>query len=393
MEKPRPTITVLSTADYGNPIWTNKQHLAQGLRQTNKVNYIDSLGLRSPTFKPADLRRIVSKATGMLRKDKKRRHTHQPVGVESPNVISPHVLPWHAIRPVRRLNEYVLVRQILRRVPAQERDVLWTFSPLTYGLERHFRKVVYHSVDLLHTFPGVPSELVLEKERALLAIADRVIASSLGVADHLRTQGAESVKLWENVADTSLYSRNASTSTVNRAIFSGNLTPTKIDFGILRGLAENGSELALAGPISIDGTSPGGDLDIVLSHPSVTYLGVLAPDELAKEVRRSRVGLVPYLINEHTSGIFPMKVYEYLSAGLAVVSTPLPSLTRSEASTKLTISPREEFAEQVRLELASYSEAGAQARSLSALSFSWENRFAQAHSVLDSLVETRSEER
>ena len=38
--------------------------------------------------------------------------------------------------------------------------------------------------------------------------------------------------------------------------------------------------------------------------------------DLAREVGRSTVGLIPYQVNDHTAGVFPMKVYEYLAAGL-----------------------------------------------------------------------------
>ena len=38
------------------------------------------------------------------------------------------------------------------------------------------------------------------------------------------------------------------------------------------------------------------------------------------------VGLLPQLINEYTQSMFPMKFFEYLAAGLPVVSTALPAL-------------------------------------------------------------------
>ena len=43
-------------------------------------------------------------------------------------------------------------------------------------------------------------------------------------------------------------------------------------------------------------------------------------------LRGAEAGLIPYAINDLTRSVFPMKVYEYLSAGLPVVSTPLPAL-------------------------------------------------------------------
>ena len=38
------------------------------------------------------------------------------------------------------------------------------------------------------------------------------------------------------------------------------------------------------------------------------------------------MGLIPYCVSPYTQGVDPLKVYEYLAAGLAVVATPLPSL-------------------------------------------------------------------
>ena len=46
----------------------------------------------------------------------------------------------------------------------------------------------------------------------------------------------------------------------------------------------------------------------------------------AARTRRS----IPYAVNELTRSVFPMKVYEYLAAGLPVVSTPLPALAGVE---------------------------------------------------------------
>ena len=43
-------------------------------------------------------------------------------------------------------------------------------------------------------------------------------------------------------------------------------------------------------------------------------------------LRGADAGLIPYARNELTDGIFPMKVYEYLAAGLPVVATELPSI-------------------------------------------------------------------
>ena len=52
-------ILLLSTADWDNPFWTNKQHVALELsRLGHKVLYIDSLGLRTPSINKSDLSRL-----------------------------------------------------------------------------------------------------------------------------------------------------------------------------------------------------------------------------------------------------------------------------------------------------------------------------------------------
>ena len=43
-------------------------------------------------------------------------------------------------------------------------------------------------------------------------------------------------------------------------------------------------------------------------------------------LRGADAAIIPYAVNELTRSVFPMKVYEYLAAGLPVVSTPLPAL-------------------------------------------------------------------
>ena len=61
-------------------------------------------------------------------------------------------------------------------------------------------------------------------------------------------------------------------------------------------------------------------------EPNVHLLGPRAHAELPAVLRGADVGLIPYAVSELTASIFPMKVYEYLAAGLPVVATRLPAL-------------------------------------------------------------------
>src|ERR1700754_2975057 len=117
-------VVILSTADFASTVWTNKEHLARELAHRMPVTYIESFGLRQPTLRATDLRRML----GRLR-------SSRSVTTSSPNtwgveVVHPIVIPFHGVALVQRLNKY-----LVKRLPVEgDGAVLWTFSPVTYGL-------------------------------------------------------------------------------------------------------------------------------------------------------------------------------------------------------------------------------------------------------------------
>lgn len=366
-------VVILSTADFFSPVWTNKQHLARELARRVPVTYIETFGLRQPTLAVTDLRRML----GRLRAS--RTITASSQDTSGVAVVHPRVIPFHRVGAVRTLNRY-----LVEHLPVDgDGSVLWTFSPITYGLEDRFARTVYHSVDLLHTQPGVPRKVCLAAEASLLAKADRVIASSSGVRDHLRGTGRDDVLLWENVADTAMFEAARETREP-QAVFAGNLTTSKVDFRLLRSLAADGVRVVVAGPASIDGTSAQREMDELLASPGIRYVGNLAPAALARVLASSMVGLIPYHLNELTAGIFPMKVYEYLAAGLQVVSTGLPSLGRT-ASDDVLLVPRESFLSAVQGGIQTWTEEAAARRRVLARAHSWQARGKQALTLIDGL--------
>lgn len=373
-------IVILSTADFDSPIWTNKQHLAAGLAEMHDVVYIESLGLRAPTFAKEDLTRILKKVGGYIRRkpsifqEPSKRST-------GPKIISPFVLPFHRFSLIRGINKILLHRQMSGIADGPLKSTLWTFSPLTYGLEEHFDQVVYHSVDLLHTLPKVPSRALLAAERSLVAKANHVIASSSGVKEHLENIGGAEVTLWENVAHVEKFTRAAGIPRKNQAVFAGNLTPSKIDIDCLNGILATGVNLALAGPMDIDGAGGSTAFSALIKHPQVTYHGNLDLDELANLLAESKVGLIPYQINEYTSGVFPMKVYEYLAAGLSVVSTRLPSLSKIADQNVQIVDPGL-FAVRVKELIEKHDIATAEASIADSKNHSWSGRIAAASNLL-----------
>lgn len=322
---------VLSTADWDRPLWTNKQYVARELAAIGPVTYMNSLGLRRPELSVDDLRRILRRfarpghASGMEERS-----------VAGVNVISPWIVPWHrhpsAVWALNRRSLHGATREWCRSSDAPR--VLWTFSPVTYELEEAADLVVYHCVDLLEHMHRVDSVSLRSGEARLAQLPGAVaIASSHKIRDHLLGQDFKDVLLWENVADTE--NIQATASAVRRrpghAVFAGNLTLQKVNFDLLRWLlgCDATLHLHLAGPLA-EGGGARPDLTWFEQHPRVVCHGILGPSRLAELLGSCSIGLIPYKRSPYTDGVFPMKVYEYLAAGLAVVSTDLPALADTD---------------------------------------------------------------
>ncbi|WP_148611805.1 glycosyltransferase family 1 protein [Nocardioides rubriscoriae] len=380
----RTRVVVLSTADFDREVWTNKQYIAVGLAESFDVVYVDSLGLRRPTLGRRDLARLLLKVRRALGLAGATSRSGPRVRPPNLAVVSPTVLPFHGSAMARRINGR-LMRRLARRLALNDRDVLWTFSPLTYGWEDHVGRTVYQSVDLLHHLPRVPTEALLEAERTLARRADAVIVSSSVIGDHLRASADVEARVWTNVADTDLYASAIGCEPRQpRAIFAGHLASSKFDFACLRDLLAHDVDVVIAGEVAADG-DPIAERDLaLLDHPRVSYLGLLTPQELAREVARSMVGLIPYLRNTHTAGIFPMKVYEYQAAGLSILSTRMPSLDGVEVRGLERMEPSEFGRTAVRL-ISEFSEDHARELSAASAPHTWSARMQSARALVDEL--------
>ncbi|MCX8453881.1 glycosyltransferase [Paenarthrobacter ureafaciens] len=99
----------------------------------------------------------------------------------------------------------------------------------------------------------------------------------------------------------------------------------RLDLDILESVANAGIPLMIVGPRSESSPVVGHRLDALIKHDNVDWRGAVPREEVRKLLLTASVGLTPYSDTDFNRSSFPLKTLEYLSAGLPVVTTDLPS--------------------------------------------------------------------
>jgi len=379
-------IVCVGFADWDTELWTNQHHLMSRLARENRVLFIESLGLRQPQLAGRDLKRIARRL---------RRGLAPPRAVDGLHVLSPLVLPFHRSRLVRALNARLLpalVRRAARRLGLSA-PILWAYVPQAEVLIDALQPslIVYHCVDDIAAHGRIDTASFRAAEQRFAGRADLVLASAPKLAERLRKFSSNVIDA-PNVADTGMFSRalepgdeDAAMAALPRPriVFTGAIVATKLDLPLLLALARARPawSFALVGPVGPG--DPHTDVSALAAAPNVHLLGPRSYAELPDVLRAADVGLIPYARNELTDSIFPMKVYEYLAAGLPVIATQLPALAgiaevRSAADADGILVALEQALAEDSAELRV-------ARSRAAAGHSWDRRMQEIAAAVESL--------
>jgi len=319
----------------------NCHHLATRFAaRGHTVLFVESTGLRSPSVLGSrqDRVRIVARLASFLHGLLRGPHRV----ADNLYVISPLVAPWGWPEPWRALSLRALGLQarVATRRLGFARPVVWAQLPTAADVARAIRpsSVVYHCVDDYTANPGVDSAWVEGLERRLLEQADWVVAASPTLGERL-ARGRPDTDVLPNVADVTLFSRALLETGAEpaelaglprpRAVYVGNISTYKVDPQLLDDLAAALPQLAivLIGEIGLGDTADSESALGSLRHrPNVRVLPPRPPEALPDLMRHCDVGLIPFVLSGHTRSSLPLKLYEYLGAGLPVVATALPNL-------------------------------------------------------------------
>lgn len=116
-------------------------------------------------------------------------------------------------------------------------------------------------------------------------------------------------------------------------------------------------------------------------YPNVAFIPPHQPAELPALLARMNAAMIPFVCNPHTYTIYPLKINEYLAAGLPVVSTPFSLLGDFNGVIELADTPAQ-FAQALRKALGDTSPGRVEERIAMAKSNSWERRAEEFEAVI-----------
>lgn len=331
---------LFATADWDEPYWTNKQHSAKALAELGvEVLYVESVGLRAPQVTSTrDWQRLRDRLTKGLRSF----FIGAPRRAPKIRVLSPLLIPGgYRYVFTRCLNRWLLKFSIWRNTPNKSKTapLIWTYHPFMMDILSNSGKsqLLYHCVDDLAAVPGIDAEMFRAAEIRLIKRADIVFATAPALAEKCSKYNSNTHFL-SNVVDAEHFGKALEKGKLPddlahipepRLGYHGVLSDFKIDFELLLEAARLRPDWQWI----FIGNEREGQKNSVIAKlkalPNVHFLGYRSYKELPNYLRGISVGLLPSLINEYTHSMFPMKFYEYLAAGIPVVSTKI-SFTKTK---------------------------------------------------------------
>ena len=316
--------------DWGRHVST-MQHLFRHVAKEHTVVWVNAIGHRIPRLRPTDAKRAWQKLRETLRGSGTSLAGEVSFGARPRDIILPKVLPWHHRPAVLALNTWSLVRAIrsaLGRLGLREPPLLVTGSPPSVGVVGRLGEVasVYFCMDDFLHLPNVSADMLEPLERRLLDCVDAMIGTARILTESKRPRSGRVYYLPQGVN----YEHFALPRPVPpelehlprpRIGFAGGLT-TPVDLALLRRVANSYPEgsIVLVGPVGVD--------EAALDLPNIHLLGPRSYRDLPAYVQAFDVGIVPYLLNDHTVAVDPLKLLEYLAVGIPVVATDLPEVRK-----------------------------------------------------------------
>jgi glycosyltransferase involved in cell wall biosynthesis len=387
-------IVCISFVSWDEHWGTPQQHMSRLARQ-NRILFVDQ------PISPLSL------LTGHRRRrdlvDQLRRWRSQSREVR-PNVFvaaPPPTLPLRYHKLGNSINAFIMRRWLRRQTTRLGfRDpIFWNFLPSFphIGKAVHPSLSVYHCVDDFTAIPHwwSPASVVRAREAECCRESDVVVCTGRKLVSSRRKHNSNTHFVPEG-ADVDLFATAMSPDTrmpddiaalPNKVVGYIGVVDWRLDGELIAMMARRRPDwsFAFVGPV-LSGVHAMPEMEALLN---VHFFGNRKIEDLPAYVKKMDVCLIPYILNDYTHHIFPLKLYEYMAAGKPIVASDMEEM-RPYAGDEMTIAhSREEFLATIDDAIANDTPERARSRQEAARNESWDHRVEQVSAIIEPMLRER----
>ncbi len=320
------------------------QHLVKQLLPYNRVLWVNTIGYRKLTLTAYDIKRSFEKIGNWFKpRVKVEGEMKLP---ENLRVLNAICLPYGEYKIVRIFNRIMISRLVHKEYKkwAFSDPILLTTLPTAENfVDRVSAKLsVYYCVDDFTLWPGSEAELIQNLEDQLLPQVDLIVATSEKLA-HTRKAGGRKTQLLTHGVDLDHF------GSVHQARPAPEVEDLSSPIVAYFGLIDERCDLSLIAYLAT--TMPKVTFLVigawrvdpapVSNFSNVHIMDKVDYEKLPSYLARVSALILPYLVNELTESVNPLKLKEYLATGLPVIATSLPEVVKLNRFVRTASGPKQ----------------------------------------------------
>lgn len=315
---------------------------------------------------------------------------------------TPALLPINWISNVKvydffsKINEMIIRRSVKKIIKSQKiKKFIFVnaFNPAYLKtLDKKMGSIInlYYVVDSMRP-NGYLGKHGLRQERIIIEKTDLVLATSKELC-RIKSKNTKPTQYLPNAGDSTLFNRAfyekldipeflIPYKSKKIVCYVGNIEIKRLNLELIKYLAQKIDNVIvlMVGPVNIES----GYLASMEMPDNIVFCGSKPLEIMPSILQHTDCTIIPFLLNDQTKSIYPLKINEYLATGKPVVSTAFSEDIEGFKDVICLAQNDSEFIEGVRTELLSDSEDKMKSRVKAASLNTWKNRAKEFESIIE----------